>query len=801
MADGLNDDGESLVCDWFYSTRGGETLMAHKSLMQSLLCQCLQQSSSLFQYFKAIYRQSPPLSSDWITLEHLKQILKAIAKAGVKAICVVDAMDESEDEAKSEQQRRLVLRYFSSLVSEVPKSRMKFLILSRPYPDIEQHFSEHRFTYPNIHSVILERENGPAIAKIVDSGIRSLQQTMHPLKRPERALSVTQAHYPGSDERLSPNFGRRHLQKRRKGEEEEQCEKIRDYLLSNANGVILWVALVFATLKTMVEGVYTLKGLLKAATSLPTDLIALYRHIILGLIAKHDDTQLYLARKALMWVSGANARASLTIAELHEALAVPDEINQELFAEEDPIKDGKIHCSDWNEFRYRLRILCGPLLEVIKAPERAVEDDLADEDEVDSSDIVQLLHRTVKDVLANPREADKLGFQDSDAQALVERTLENYGLLVLPSDHSTVASFKTRVQKRVSRLDCDIFGVSGIVNYLDQRTLMPFALRAFPRWPFNRGSSSRSNTEYVASILVDEVASFHSGPASDTGMTYDPYPHGRAYSGPPERAYWGPPERAQGMTHTNYLYLGGPFRDSPGRAYSEGMMHDSPRRVAICSEYTRYACDGGLITAIIILLQLFSVLVQDRDNNSDFFGEVVHVLLVLARKHDLIHLAEKLELMSQYKPRSCQAGSENKVLQRIRVYNTKSLNNDDASPISDIEEAISRVTDFVKQRTPIYLRMKALFDSGGPLKVIIWNDMVGRILRLRHGSSGTSQKPVEVDVWEAVLRAMAQHKKKGPQAGKLTARALEEILEGFTRTREIVLRYSRSVLKLMLVKD
>jgi len=97
----------------------------------------LLQRPVLFTHFKPIYRQYKPGSKEWITLPILMQILLSIAKSGVAALCVVDAMDESEDRKTAEEQSVTVLSQFSILVSNAPQSRMKFIVLSRPSFDIE----------------------------------------------------------------------------------------------------------------------------------------------------------------------------------------------------------------------------------------------------------------------------------------------------------------------------------------------------------------------------------------------------------------------------------------------------------------------------------------------------------------------------------------------------------------------------------------------------------------------------------------------------------------------------------------
>ncbi|KAH8755987.1 hypothetical protein F5883DRAFT_365440, partial [Diaporthe sp. PMI_573] len=96
---------DGIICDWFYTTRGGDLLMAHRSLMRSILFQLLKQRPSLFHHFADEYRAAPPGTSEWVQVDSMKRILTSIATSGQHAICVVDAMDESEDEFQAEIQR------------------------------------------------------------------------------------------------------------------------------------------------------------------------------------------------------------------------------------------------------------------------------------------------------------------------------------------------------------------------------------------------------------------------------------------------------------------------------------------------------------------------------------------------------------------------------------------------------------------------------------------------------------------------------------------------------------------------
>jgi hypothetical protein len=281
--------------------------MAHKSLMQSLLYQLLHKSPPLFRYFRGISRQHPPLSKDWVTVESMLGLLKAISTIGIRMICVVDAMDESEDAYAVEEQRITVLSQFSLIASECSTSKMKLLILGRPSPDIETHFWSHYRRHENLQFIIFEHENTDDIQKIIESGIGSVRRVMH---------SFTD-HYDSNESSSGQGHAKQRVetpQRRRSREQEEkECQKMKSYLESHANGVILWVTVIISILNTEAESrVFTFRRLHEKMEKLPRALQSLYASIIRDLSSKLDGHGWRTARKALMWVSGANTFHSLT---------------------------------------------------------------------------------------------------------------------------------------------------------------------------------------------------------------------------------------------------------------------------------------------------------------------------------------------------------------------------------------------------------------------------------------------------------------------------------------------------------
>ncbi|KAH8745002.1 hypothetical protein F5883DRAFT_588400, partial [Diaporthe sp. PMI_573] len=304
---------DGIICDWFYTTRGGDLLMAHRSLMRSILFQLLKQRPSLFHHFADEYRAAPPGTSEWVQVDSMKRILTSIATSGQHAICVVDAMDESEDEFQAEIQRKDVIQYFRSLTVDPSVSRMKFIILSRPTSDIEEEFWKLNVGKEVSH-IIMEIENTKAIELVADAGIRMIRQALHPLQTPFAGHSLSKV-----PQGLDPD------------DEDQFCADTRSFLVKNAQGVILWVSVVIKSLISSIElSRSTFPELRQEMEALPVDIDKLYLRIFTSLLAKLDDKGKAKARAALMWVSFANTIGSFNLFQLHEALAIPPSVEEAL---------------------------------------------------------------------------------------------------------------------------------------------------------------------------------------------------------------------------------------------------------------------------------------------------------------------------------------------------------------------------------------------------------------------------------------------------------------------------------------
>ena len=397
--------GRVSVIHWFYSTRGGDLLTSHTSLLKALLHQLLSQHSALFPSFTPPYRKAEPLTREWLTLETMKDILRRIAASGHQTICVVDAMDESDAGEVKEDKRREVLEFFISVAS---KSCMKFIILSRPTHDIEQEHWPH-LEKRLIFRITMEKENEHVVKLVTAAGVKSLRKALELLNL-------------GSQNSILPG-------------ESEFCDEVQSYLEKHAKGVILWISVVIQTLINAIESGFTFPALREEMRSLPehNDMDELYFHIMEKLLAQ-DKRIITKTRKVLMWVRGANTMGVVRFDQLREALALDDAVRSSAargshgkYTDSDPIHEHLVPGS-WAGFRLHLRKWCGALLDIRTTGAN-----------VRGEDLVQLLHRTVKDFLEGSKFTQRFNanspgfaFTERDAIEMVRKAIPMYRNIAFP---------------------------------------------------------------------------------------------------------------------------------------------------------------------------------------------------------------------------------------------------------------------------------------------------------------------------------------------------------------------------------
>jgi hypothetical protein len=376
----------------------------------------LEQNKNSFFSYSSAFRQKRQDNDSW-GLEDYESILKSLATRGDPAVCIVDAMDESETGDDGCELRTRIISLIARLV-QAPGSRMRFIVLSRYTADIDQAMRRSWKNDDLLAHIILEQENRADIAQIVENGLIVVK----------RALSD----FDSEDE--DPLYTSPKLQASWCAEL-QALERIQQYLINHAEGVILWVKLALQTVIDRVRrGNQTLREVEKDIKSLSKDLVAFYKCILDDLILRYPPEELERSRQCLMWVAGVSAVRPLALDELEEALCIPQAIGPSLISDRDPIADSplRIRARSWIGFYRQLRMRCGPFIEVLIPANPGSTPGFRNNTAIHPRFTVQLLHRTVKDFLNDPTNAGPLHFTDQEAEKLLQRSLSTYIQLVLP---------------------------------------------------------------------------------------------------------------------------------------------------------------------------------------------------------------------------------------------------------------------------------------------------------------------------------------------------------------------------------
>jgi len=474
-----------LIANWFYHERGGKLATSHTSMLRAILYQILKQDQTVFQYYRDDYR-----GADW--LGSLPQVFSRLAGAGPEIspiMCIVDAMDESRDRSSgtandyhnSQASLEDILDIFLD-VTDLPASRIKFLVLSRPNLRIEKSFRHY-------HRVVLEYANLEDIETIVDSGLRALRKAMTSFdysdedyaqsestgrkrKRQQPLLQMD------SCSRQETTLSARKIKSKRtfklsRDSEDRELSAIRGYILEHARGVILWVALIINDLLRHVEkGMFTFMELKKLLHELPLEINGIYRQILSGLQGSNSEIDQIKARRILLWVIGASETRLLELQELRDALAITWDLETALRLPEDPVTSNRPQIRSWNHFRRAIYELCGPFVEVIK-PAASTSDELFDDFDVEPTFFVQLLHQTAKDFLAS---SDAQNFQvvASEAKTHVTEGKITYLKAVVPQ-----APTKYVPKMKGSNMEL-IMNVEELAHYFEKKTMLKYVIETLP---------------------------------------------------------------------------------------------------------------------------------------------------------------------------------------------------------------------------------------------------------------------------------------------------------------------------------
>lgn len=448
----------AIMVSWFYSKRGGISGTSHDSMMRSITYQILVQCPSLFKTFRNSYRQYGLIRDTFATL----LLPASVEERFPRIICLLDGLDESED--RDGDMARDILCLLAEL-TERPGSRLKVLVLSRPYKIIQMVYG----TY----DILLEAENRADVEKIVESGVDSLSQTINHLAS-ETFTSFGQARRMRLEDDLD-NAPKRYSDARDNTVSEhnrEAAEAVREYLKENARGVTLWVTLSLQQIiRFASRGPCTWAAVQKLLRRLPLELDQMYDMIVQELMTSCDREHMLMARKVLAWVMTASTRRPLLFRELMDAMSIPDDWETagiDIDESRDPIRDNRPIFSTWPGLWLSINNICGPLVEFVNPSDvRTFHYDRPSK--VTGSSVVQLVHQTAKDFLEKCQHR-MFGFRPDEARLLVRDYGIMYLRLVIPLSKAKYAPYLDDVSDDWETT------VRDLLQYLDDKHLIPFVL-------------------------------------------------------------------------------------------------------------------------------------------------------------------------------------------------------------------------------------------------------------------------------------------------------------------------------------
>jgi hypothetical protein len=505
----------SIAAGWFYSTRLGDVGTSHISLLRSIIYQLLSQDPALFRIVVEHYRQASadtlkrstvqaarearstgkrpypaptdPHSSDlesWCQSSEFesvgRKILERISSTGTSIVFIIDGLDEATpelrqvvgtDTCRKPSRIRTILGVLSNLVVGIAVSRMKFIVLSRPEPQIEMDFVRTKRKLGATFRITLEDTNQGDIDVLVRRGLEDLKgamRTYHDDSDSESDEGVDLLESQSAVHSRPPP--RRQPLGQLTGSHDDTLHRIREYILQNARGVILWVTLILKDLQQVAAGgMVTFLELESRLKSLPLELDDLYERVVRDLSSKLTKQELQKSRNILLLVSRASlGLRSLTLQELREALAVPPTIPLGIESESDPLEANRVIITSWANFRRQLYRYCGIFIEFIRR-RKYYEDE--SEVDMDADDKVQFMHRTVKDFLEARHAGDPFWIPEDAAESFAEDTATRYISITCHRDR--VRHYcHTRDETTPSSVSNWKANIASLVKYLDQCALL-----------------------------------------------------------------------------------------------------------------------------------------------------------------------------------------------------------------------------------------------------------------------------------------------------------------------------------------
>ncbi|KAF4461421.1 kinesin [Fusarium albosuccineum] len=401
------ETNEALLGDWFYHRRRGGSFIKHESLVRSMLYHFLQQRPSLYdKFFQGPFRAMDPcLPASW-TSDGLVEIFEKICQSAIHVFCIVDAVDEAETTD--------VVPLLKSAVCSGQSSRAKLIILSRPNAEIEYQVIDHP-------CLVAEDENAEDIEKLVQLGLESLRTAIHSLHF--EVPSASSGKSPQTMRRCRMRQPRYRPMANAASREKKALERMRDDLLSKAQGSILWVKLVLDKLTQEAETnqCSTLQELQEFVNIVPQELMEYYKQIVQDLTRGKSHQAAQHVRQVLMWICAAQEISEVTLDSLWEAMALlKDNLRSESLED---VWAHQVSVNSYNELWRKIYSTCGPFIEIFNPGLSAQESRVY---HYGFSSVVQLMHQSVRDFLSDSDAAGVLHFTIEQATDMVRRHLMHY---------------------------------------------------------------------------------------------------------------------------------------------------------------------------------------------------------------------------------------------------------------------------------------------------------------------------------------------------------------------------------------
>lgn len=504
-----NDGTRLVIANFFYSARVGKKAIGHEYMLQSILYQLLEQDHSLYRHYQEAYRSlfgDGLQNAMWRTAKLEKVFEKVVLDDDVtrrgKVCCVLDGLDEADhlgDVLRERDRHRTAIERVVSWLSGLAKRRtvaswMNLLVLSRPMREISLNLD-----YAWV--ITVENHNSPAIRIIVEHGLNDIKAEMVRQTKETTMTSVTVRDHvlDGAEQQLGP---------------------IRDYLLSSANGVILWVVVVLDLLHREVgKGYYSPKSLKSTANMLPRDLEGLYKEVIERLSRQGPEDWAPTARNMLSWVC--MVKRPLSLAEFRDAI-LTGEIDTASPTANEHFEEGRIILSgdSWEPVKRAILDTCGSLIEVVAPPLSDQKSTSGKPLEVGADFRVQVAHQTVKSFLIwNHGAAGPLALDPSAAHLFIHEGLTRYLIMSLQlvesaeQPDSDLESLSARLQDRPLLSYAEEFLENQVVE-AEKHPMMPLSAIAAQEspappghWPTNDESHDSALVIYGASRSVQEPPS------------------------------------------------------------------------------------------------------------------------------------------------------------------------------------------------------------------------------------------------------------------------------------------------------